>query len=161
MQRHGFAVLRADISRELDNVRRLGAEARDWSDRLVGLPDNIRVRTAGSILHDFYCGAERIFRLVAMGLDGDLPAGSDWYIDLLHRMATEIEPVRPALLDRETARQLEEFLRFRHLFRNLYGFDLDWDRCQVLLQKLPVTLRRLEQQICAFDEFLGSLQDQA
>ncbi|MFC2037435.1 hypothetical protein ACFLYD_05630 [Chloroflexota bacterium] len=56
-----FAVLRADISRELDNVRRLVAEAEEWGLRLAEWPDTVRVRTVGGILHDFYCGVERIF----------------------------------------------------------------------------------------------------
>ncbi len=58
-----FAVLRADIGRELDSVRRLVAEAEEWQSQLADWPDVVRVRTAGGILHDFYCGVERIFRL--------------------------------------------------------------------------------------------------
>jgi len=31
---------------------------------------------------------------------------------------------------------LDEYLRFRHLFRNAYGFELDWTRIRPLLQRL-------------------------
>jgi hypothetical protein len=153
-----FAVLRADISRELDSVRRLVAEAEEWQSQLADWPDVVRVRTAGGILHDFYCGVERIFRHIATRIDEDLPSGPDWHLQLLQRMATDIEAVRPPVLDRGTVRQLDEYLRFRHLFRNIYGFDLEWERCHELFSELPVVLARLEQQLAAFDEFLRTLE---
>jgi len=158
MSQHRFAVLRADIGQELDHVRRLVVEAEEWLPQLAGWPDAVRVRTAGSILHDFYCGVERIFRHIALGIDQDLPGGADWHVRLLQRMVTPIETVRPAVLDRELARQLDEYLRFRHLFRNVYGFDLEWERCHELLSDLPATFERLAQQLGLFDEFLCTLE---
>lgn len=158
MPHRRFAVLRADISRELDNVRRLVAEADEWTPRLAEWPDTVRVRTAGGILHDFYCGAERIFRHIATRIDEDLPSGGDWHVQLLQRMGTDIEMVRPAVLDREMIRQLDEYLRFRHLFRNMYGFDLEWERCRELLNDVPATFETLAQQLSLFDEFLRTLE---
>lgn len=158
MPHRRFAVLRADISRELDNVRRLVAEADEWAPRLAEWPDTVRVRTAGGILHDFYCGVERIFRHIATRIDEDLPSGGDWHVQLLQRMGTDIEMVRPAVLDREMIRQLDEYLRFRHLFRNMYGFDLEWERCQELLSDVPATFETLAQQLSLFDEFLRTLE---
>jgi len=99
MSQPRFAVLRADVRRELDNVRRLVAEAQEWSEKLTGYPDVVRVRTGGGIIHDFYCGVERIFRLIAARIDQDLPDGANWHVQLLQRMATDIETVRPAVLD--------------------------------------------------------------
>ena len=153
-----FAVLRADISRELESVRRLAAEAEAWQSQLADWPEVVRVRTTGGILHDFYCGVERIFRHIATRIDEDLPSGPDWHLQLLQRMATDIEAVRPAVLDLGTVRQLDEYLRFRHLFRNIYGFELEWERCRELFSELPIVLARLEQQFAAFDEFLGTLE---
>ena len=153
-----FAVLRADISRELESVRRLAAEAEAWESQLADWPEVVRVRTTGGILHDFYCGVERIFRHIATRIDEDLPSGPDWHLQLLQRMATDIEAVRPAVLDRGTVRQLDEYLRFRHLFRNIYGFELEWERCRELFSELPAVLARLEQQFTAFDEFLRTLE---
>jgi len=158
MQQRRFAVLRADISREQGNVERLVAEAQVWQSQLTDWPDTVRVRTAGGILHDFYCGVERIFRYIAVRIDGDLPAGPDWHLQLLQRMATSIETVRPAVIDHETARRLDGYLRFRHLFRNIYGFVLEWERCHELLRELPALFERLAQQLAAFDEFLQALE---
>jgi hypothetical protein len=156
-----LAVLRADISREMDDLRRLVSEAEEWRPLLPDWPHTVRTRTVGGILHDFYCGVERVFRHIAVHIDEDLPSGADWHIQLLQRMATDIETVRPAVLDRETARQLDEYLRFRHLFRNVYGFDLEWERCRELLDDLPATFDRLSQQLVTFDEFLHTLERKA
>ncbi len=158
MPQRRFAVLRADISRELDNVQRLVAEAEELELQLTEWPNTVRVRTGGGILHDFFCGVERIFRHIAVRIDEDLPSGPDWHIQLLHRMATDIETVRPAVLDEETVRRLDEYLRFRHLFRHIYGFDLEWERCRELLDDLPATFERLTEQLAAFDAFLGTLE---
>jgi hypothetical protein len=158
MSQSNFVILKSDIRRELDNVRRLVDEAEEWRPRLSEWPRTVRVRTAGGILHDFYSGVERIFRYIATQIDDDLPSGSSWHIQLLQRMATDLETVRPAVLDRETARQLDEYLRFRHLFRNMYGFDLEWERCNRLLTDIPGTYERLAAQINAFFRFLDTAE---
>jgi hypothetical protein len=155
---HRFAVLRADMARELDQVQQLVTEAEEWTPKLDEWPETIRVRTAGGILHDFYCAVERIFQHIAVQIDRDLPGGSDWHVQLLQRMATPIETVRPAVIDREMARKLDEYLRFRHVFRHGYGFDLQWERCQLLLRHLPEAAKALVQQLTEFDVFLRTLE---
>ena len=144
----------------MDNVRRLVGEAKEWRPRLSDWPHTVRVRTAGGILHDFYSAVERMFRYIATEIDDDLPTGSSWHIQLLQRMATDLETIRPAVLDRTTARQLDEYLRFRHLFRNMYGFDLEWERCEKLLVDMPEIVARLEVQVTAFLGFLESAAHQ-
>ena len=44
----------------------------------------------------------------------------EWHKTLVDRMTLDIEGVRPALVDLEFARKIDELRRFRHLFRNLY-----------------------------------------
>jgi uncharacterized protein YutE (UPF0331/DUF86 family) len=73
-------------------------------------------------------------------------------------MAINVETVRPAVLDEKTARQLDQYLRFRHLFRHSYGFDLEWERCRELLGDVPATYERLAERLAVFDEFLQTLE---
>lgn len=82
-------------------------------------------------LHNFYTGCERIFRLIASELNGALPSGHDWHKRLLDRMRSEREG-RPAVLASETAQLLEKYLAFRHIVRNIYGFELDPQEVLVL-----------------------------
>jgi hypothetical protein len=103
---------------------------------------------------------ERIFRHIATRIDGDLPSGPDWHVQLLQRMETDIQAVRPAVLGHEMVRELDEYLRFRHLFRNTYGFDLGWDRCRELLDRLAMAFETLAEQLAVFDEFLRTLEQE-
>jgi hypothetical protein len=116
-----------------------------------------RVRAAGSILHDFYTGVERIFRQIGVRIDQDLPREEDWHIQLLHRMAVPVEGIRPRVIDEKLEAKLEEYLRFRHLFRNIYGFELKWDRCQPLVENLDQVFSDLKEQIDKFESFLNSI----
>ena len=40
---------------------------------------------------------------------------------------------------KELAASLDEFLSFRHLFRNIYGFELIGDRVDRLVEKFFIT----------------------
>ena len=53
--------------------------------------------------------------------------------------------------------RLSEFLRFRHLFRNIYGFDLDWSRIEPLLTELPLVIERFSASLDGFRDYLLAL----
>lgn len=91
----------------------------------------------GSILHDYYTAIEKIFRIIARDIDCSVPTGEQRHKELLDQMTLEVPGLRPALLDNETARKLDELRAFRHVFRNIYGFSLDADKIRQLLEGLP------------------------
>lgn len=92
-------------------------------------------RAAGSVLHDFYSGIERIFSDIANKMDKRISSGEDWHIKLLESMA-ESKKERPKVISLELMEELKEYLGFRHLFRNIYGTRLDWDKLKLLLLKI-------------------------
>ena len=65
-------------------------------------------------------------------------------------MAMTTPAFRPAIIASELEQELAEFLRFRHLFRNVYGFVLRADRLRALQEKAPAVLLRLVDEIRAF-----------
>ena len=151
-----FAALRADIDRETRSLERLAQElVTVLAATTAGT--SARVRAAGSVIHDFYTGVEKIFRRIAIRMDQDLPTGEDWHVQLLQRMAVSVEGIRPPVIDEHLENQLEEYLRFRHLFRNIYGFDLKWERCQPLVERLNKTFGSLTDNIITFEKFLDSI----
>lgn len=156
MPADGTAGLRADIAREAAGLRRLVDEMLQLLRGLPLAPTFLETRAAGSILHDFYTGAEKVFRQIALRIDGDLPAGDDWHIQMLRRMCTEIPEVRPPVISAELERGLLEYLRFRHLFRNIYGFDLRWELLDPLARRLPTVAAELDAQLGSFSSFLAS-----
>jgi len=111
-------------------------------------------RAAGSILHDFYTGIEKIFREIAIKIDENLPEGENWHIELLKNMATP-KKKRDAVISHELMEKLKEYLGFRHLFRNIYGMELKWDRLKILLTKIRDDIwKRLKVEINLFIKWL-------
>lgn len=144
--------LRLDLAAEWEAVERALAHL----DR-VGReePGPLEVRGAASVLHDFYNGLESIFTRIAVQVDRNMPEGPHWHVDLLRRMTRATPGLRPALLDEDLAEELEEFLRFRHLFRHTYGFRLRWERIRLLLERLPGVAARCREALDGFGRFLA------
>ena len=111
-------------------------------------------RSMGSILHDFYTCCERIFRRIAVEMNGGLEETEQWHKTLLYRMTVPVEGVRPPVLSEELAAELDEYLAFRHVFRNIYGFELKGDRIIRLSERLPEVAGRLKDEIAAFRKLL-------
>ena len=127
-----------EIETELVSIEQLAKEVTAAPDA----DDTFALRARGSMLHDFYTGVERVFVRLAEEINGGVPRGEQWHRQLLHDMAIAIPDVRPAVISSELERDLGEFLRFRHVFRNVYGFVLQADRLGALQAKLPAVLAR-------------------
>jgi hypothetical protein len=138
------------IEIEIENLERLVNENTVLTDRFTDKPDFIETRAAGSILHDFYCAVEKIFKRITVYINNDLPDGEDWHIELLLQMASPIEKTRVAIISRELLEKLKEYLRFRHLFRNIYGFELNWERFKDLSLSLSAVLDELKDNLNRF-----------
>jgi len=139
--------LAAEIEHELEGLEQLGEEV-----AAAPLDDDntFALRARGSMLHDFYGGIERVFVRIAEELDGGVPHGEQWHRQMLTDMSLEIPGVRPAVIERDLARQLGDYLRFRHVFRNVYGSLLEAGRLRPLEEKLPDVLAAFRTQIRAF-----------
>lgn len=158
--RERFVRLAAAVRQQRRQIASVADEARgvltDFADRE---PLLLELRGIAAILHDFYTSIEHLFERIAPELNGGLPVGPAWHRELLDNMTLDLPGVRPPLLSTETAHALEEFLRFRHLFRNLYGFELEWARVQSLLARLPETWSLVEGDIERFTAFLDAASE--
>lgn len=152
-----FTRLAAAVRLEMGRLRSIVAEAEEaLTDFATDTPRLRELRGVGDIVHDFYTGIERIFEKIAPELNGGVPAGPASHRELLDNMTLDLPQVRPAVITRATAGLMAEFLRFRHLFRNLYGFELEWPRLHPLLTRLPTAWRALEDDLRRFLEFLDA-----
>ena len=142
--------LAAEIESELAAMAALVAESANAPQT-----DSIYARRArGSILHDFYNGAERIFERIAAELNGGVPNAANWHQQLVADMALAIPGLRPAVIDDDLHNRLAEYRGFRHLFRNVYGSLLDDVRLRPLEERLPKTMEDLQVQVRAFTAWL-------
>jgi hypothetical protein len=143
---------RANVEKVVDLLREALA-----STPLDPSPGVVVVHGIGGLVHDFYTGVENLFRDISPELNGYLPAGDAWHRELLHSMTLTLPEVRPALIDGATERELLAYLKFRHLYRNLYGFRLEWLRVRELAGGVEAIWPRLREQIDAFLAYLDSV----
>jgi hypothetical protein len=142
----------ATIEKDLIDLEMLKNEV-DEIDIYVTHP-----RILGSILHDFYTGVEKIFLRIASELEGGQPQGKSWHKDLLDEMAIGLDGIRPAVVDEELRMKLEEYLRFRHLFRGIYGFQLSHQRLEIIFEDFSPIYESFKYAINKFLQFLRSIE---
>lgn len=128
--------LRGLIETELQKMERVVQSLQEHLPHLPEEPNEWDKRAVGSLLHDFYTGAERIFERIAVQVDGALPTGDKWHADLLQQMAQPRSGVREAVVDEPLAARLLEHLQFRHRFRHTYGSGLEWGKMRPLAEGL-------------------------
>ncbi len=61
----------------------------------------------------------------------------NWRRDLVHRMALDIDGVRPALLAMGDVPLIDELRAFRHVFRHIYQSELDLDKLKLVDARTP------------------------
>lgn len=157
MTRNSYLILREDIRYELTQIDEL---VQLTTEKYHSISTSLSIwETAGmgKAISDFYTGIERIFLKIATKIDQDVPEGEDWHIQLIGRMHREIEQIRPAVISKDTGKRLREYLGFRHLFRNLYGMDLDWEEMKDLVDQIEVVFNQVKREIDNFCRFLEQL----
>ena len=148
----------SEIEEELGNIERLLSELNEHQKEEPR--NSFYLRAVGSIFHDFYCGVERIFERIAEELNGGIPEGENWHIQLLKDMTLQIEEVRPAVISKELLAELKGYLEFRHRFRNIYGFELEWDKMKGLKETMPGIAERFKKEIKEFIAFMKTLTEE-
>lgn len=124
--------LRDDLLREEKRLQKLvqGLEAME-----PRLPDGSDVVEAAALrLHSFYTGVERSLLLVS-------------------RVVKAAR--RPAVLRERTQQSLQEYLRFRHLVRNLYADELRPEPIALLIRDLPAVWEALAADLQGFRAWLS------
>ena len=126
---------------------------RDWD---VAEAAEERSDAAALRLQSLYTGIERCFVQIVRVLHGGPPDGADWHRRLLERMGVSTE-LRPALLDASTVAGLAELMRFRHVVRHLYAYELERDQVLRLLQRALELWPVVDSQLVSFEGWLTEL----
>lgn len=158
--REEILTLVSEISDELNSLRILGEEIREVEEKISQATSEDKryfLKSAALELHNLYTGCERIFEKIAGEINGALPSTPDWHNRLLKQMSIPVDEVRPAVISADLAKILEEYLKFRHVVRNIYGFELDSERMKPLISNGPKVVKDFSAQIKAFLDFLKEL----
>jgi hypothetical protein len=139
----------ADLERVVGRAERAVAAARRHPE-----DQDLYLDSAALSMHDFYAGLERVFQHIATNIDKSVPTGPEWHRDLLRQMSMAVPQIRPQVLSPETTKVLDEYLRFRHVVRNIYAFEFDPERITRLVQHLRPSFERVRAELLALAEFL-------
>jgi ribonuclease HepT-like protein len=143
--------LRKQIATEREQLNRLIETHRSLLDKCANdAPSEIELSAIASMLHAFYTGIENIFKRVTLQMDGALPGGMSWHRALLDAMSLQNDN-RAAVISEALRERLKDYLKFRHVFRHAYSFQLQWEKMSSLTLDCENTLRMLERDL---DNFL-------
>lgn len=161
MKRERIPDILAEIKGEMEGLERVVKEIREvYESRPLSEKErNIYNESLALKIHNFYTGCERIFHIIADDVNGGIPASYDWHKRLLKGMTLEIEGIRPPVLSKKTFSELEEYLAFRHVVRNIYGYELDPERLQKLAARVHGVFEGFKADIGRFIAFLKKLSE--
>lgn len=157
-----FYTLASEIEDEVSKIRELLRENEETCRRINQGEsfDFLKHRGQATIIHDFYTNFEKILRKIATDVNGGLALGEDWHQRFLYQMSFEVKGIRPVVISQESYGILKKLLAFRHLFRNIYGFELDKERLDELSFLLLESGDNLLKEILDFAEFLRKGDEQ-
>jgi hypothetical protein len=117
----------------------------------VKTPDFIEMSAGAMVLHSFYNGIENMLVLICKHYDDQLPNSNKWHMELLEK-AFESTKNRKQILSNESQKKLEEYLKFRHFVRHSYGFQLEWERMEDLINGITIFWETIKKDIHNFIE---------
>lgn len=117
--------LKAELMQDYDFIL-LNGEKNELMTTRVSISeekDEFLYAALGYTIHNMYNSFEGYFFRIAKFFENNL-SELTWHKGLLERMTLNIEGVRPALIEIPMGLRLEELLKFRHVFRNIYKSPL-------------------------------------
>ena len=142
------------IKAELEDIEIAVQEAQDAWGKYKNSDDRHYLNSTVLNIHSFYLGLERVFKNIAKKIDGEMPEGAHWHRDLLSQMNEERNSTRPAVISDSTRKQLDEYRKFFHVIRNVYGIDLKPARIKHNLNELEKVWKNAAKEINSFLKFL-------
>ena len=152
MDRNEIDVLKGDLQKRYNTVERI-------YERILGDQSTFKntIRNLESMayqIHNLYGACEELFEIVATTFENQV-ASPRYQADLLIRMQTEFEGIRPAFISPTTYKMLNKLRRFHHFFRHAYGAEIEADK---LDENVRVALQLREQLRQDMESFIEKLR---
>lgn len=152
MDKGAFSILEAELRARSRDIDRIGGRIEERLSAFAHSAEGID--SMGYQLHNLYGAFEQLFEEVARFFENQIDEVR-YHADMIRRMQLEIQGIRPALLSAETAADLDELRRFRHLFRHACAAELDPDKVADLAAQAMRTQRTFARD---FERFLARLR---
>ena len=152
-----YLALSGRIRQELEELANVVRRTERIWEQAGRSSDDYYVDATALNLHGFYAGLERIFELIADGVDQAKPDGAHWHQNLLRQMSVEMPGVRPAVITPQSRDQLNKYRGFRHVVRNVYTYNLDAALIDLLVKQLPDVAAKTGQALLDFAALLEQI----
>ncbi len=144
-----------DLQQELDEFLTLRSVITNARFRIGDSePDPFELYAISGILHDLYHGAENICKHIVSEIDRSVPASPASHRELLDQVAKPSPGTRPPVITSETYVLINDYRRFRHVARNVYGFRIDWNKVTPLFDGANTAIETFAADIEKFIAFL-------
>ena len=155
--KNGYLVITGRIEKELASIEKVFKRTiLIWNKGAI-IGDDMYIDATALNLQSLYTGIEKIFCIIAEGIDSYKPNSFSWHKSLIHQMGSEIKDVRPKVISNELVDALNPYLGFRHVVRNVYTYTLDPDQIQLLVNKLEYVINQLKKKLSVFMNFLEKI----
>ena len=142
--------VRAQIRSEIQQISDLFSEfAPLLAKPATAEPDAVEKTALASIIHSFYTGIEGIFLVIAKRVDEQIPTGERWHRDLLDQISKP-NSLRAFVITADTKEALQNYLAFRHFFRQAYVYVLRWEEMRDLVVQMESTWITVKKEIETF-----------
>ncbi|CAG0941631.1 hypothetical protein ANRL1_00616 [Anaerolineae bacterium] len=149
-----YLALKVRLEEELIGLDRINRGLTEALARVGATPDEFSARALATYLDDLYKGCERICERVAVALDGGLPQEERSHQALLGQMGEPGGAGRPPLFSGSLLLDLDEYRRFRHRVRHIYGYELEAERVLELTQGAEALVARIKTAVVTFTQWL-------
>lgn len=152
-----------DVLQDLQAARR----SVEWAQQQADLPPPTdadarfaRDYTIGGMIHNCYGAIERALERIVLSIDERLPEGGDHHRELVLRASREMAGMRPPIVSKETAADLDRLRRFRHAFRHVYD-EYDYGKAEENVAVAARVVIAVRTDLGAFAAALGVHLDDA
>jgi len=150
-------LLIANLRDDLKNIEKLKSEFEFFIPSIGEKgPDIYQRAVVGYYLHNFYNASENIFLNIAVAFENNIDP-QEWHKSILKRMKFEIEGIRPRVISDSLYKTLDDFRAFRHIFRHMYSFELDWEKEKIVADKFQRAVNEFNKEITQFINFIRNL----
>ncbi|HVJ49983.1 hypothetical protein [Desulfitobacterium sp.] len=149
-----------DLQVDMDSIKKLRHEIDEIAldiEKIQGAIPSRDLISCAAFIHHFYTGVESMFERIARVIDGGASTSGDYHRELVSSMSYEIPNIRPAIISLELAEELDEYRRFRHMFRHAYGSELRWRKMQPLVAGIPNVMCGIEEAYAKMVQFTEQL----
>lgn len=105
-------------------------------DLLSREPNKIELAASSQFVSQFYNGIENILKRISKFNMLPLNSTGNWHIDLLNLYYDKSDKVRISLFNDENYEILNSYRKIRHVIRQGYNFQLDWDKLSIALENM-------------------------